>query len=727
MVGAVEGNFAGLDATGNLTDSGKKPSDFILSSTKGAVNGVAELGNDGKVPSAQLPSYVDDVVEYASEANFPATGESGKIYVALDTNLTYRWSGSAYVEISPSLALGETSSTAYRGDYGAAAYAHAVTNKGTNYASGLYKITTNSEGHVTNAAAVEKSDITILGIPAQDTTYESKSAANGGTDVSLVTTGEKYSWNSKVDDVQVNGTSVITNGVANVPMASGNEFGAVLINADYGVGISPTGVLYANPAPPNYIQAGNSDYRIIPPSRQHTSVFYGLTKAAGVDMASSNNAVGTYTDAAKAAIQHMIGTDAAIAPYESDITADQAYAQNETFIMDGKLYKASNAIVQGDILTPGTNCTETKVSETYVKKTDIATTTTYGITKSNSTYGTDIFNGALIINPAPTNEIKEGYGGHKPITPSMQHKATFYGLAKAAGDSTQSGSANDIGAYTDGAKAAIQHMLGTDASIAPYESDVTADAAYAIGELFMLNGKLHQATAAIAIGDTLTVGTNCAVANAASVFPHDVQVNGTSVVSNGVANIPVGNANTYGVVKGNQGVNGVGVSSSGILELARSTNAQVKSGTNYLVVPCVHQQHMATFYGLAKAAGDTTQALSDNAVGTYTSNAQASIKAMLGVVDASTDVTISGTTPSITATANTRYLCGEVTSISFTPSSTGICEAIFTSGTTAAVLTLPNTVKLPAWFDVTSLDTNTIYDISIVDGVYGAVMTWPTT
>ena len=79
---------------------------------------------DGKIPEAQLPSYVDDVVEYANLAAFPATGESGKVYVAQDTNKTYRWSGSAYVEISGGIVLGETSSTAYRGDRGKTAYEH---------------------------------------------------------------------------------------------------------------------------------------------------------------------------------------------------------------------------------------------------------------------------------------------------------------------------------------------------------------------------------------------------------------------------------------------------------------------------------------------------------------------------------------------------------------------------------------------------------------------------
>ena len=87
-------------------------------------------------------------------------------------------------------------------------------------------------------------------------------------------------------------------------------------------------------------------------------------------------------------------------------------------------------------------------------------------------------------------------------------------------------------------------------------------------------------------------------------------------------------------------------------------------------------------------------------------------------------VTVSGSTPSITAVAETRYVCGEVTSISFTPSASGICSVRFTSGTTPAVLTLPNTVKLPEWFDATSLSASTVYEISIEDGVYGVVMTW---
>lgn len=194
----------------------------VKRSEMGKANGVPTLDENVKIPSNFLPSYVDDVLEYsgnvsgisvqlqstgdpvsvhfdttnkvfvakdanskyymawstkedvAGSDNFGTSGSkgvtpsTGKIYVDMATNKTYRWSGSGLAEISASLALGTTSSTAFRGDYGNTAYQHAVTNKGKAFASGLYKITTNAEGHVTAATAVTKTDITNLGIPGSD-------------------------------------------------------------------------------------------------------------------------------------------------------------------------------------------------------------------------------------------------------------------------------------------------------------------------------------------------------------------------------------------------------------------------------------------------------------------------------------------------------------------------------------------------------------------------------
>lgn len=95
-----------------------KVKDYIPLSQKGVANGVVPLDGNALISSLYLPSYVDDVLEFDSISAFPTTGERGKIYVALDSNLTYRWTGSQYTEISKSLALGETSETAYPGNKG---------------------------------------------------------------------------------------------------------------------------------------------------------------------------------------------------------------------------------------------------------------------------------------------------------------------------------------------------------------------------------------------------------------------------------------------------------------------------------------------------------------------------------------------------------------------------------------------------------------------------------
>jgi len=126
-------------------------STFLTTSLKGAINGLAELDGTGKVPSGQLPSYVDEVVEVANFSSLPVTGESGKIYITLDNNLTYRWTGSVYVEISASLALGELSTTAYRGDRGKIAYDHSQLTSG-------------------NPHNVTKSDIGLSNVANSDTT-----------------------------------------------------------------------------------------------------------------------------------------------------------------------------------------------------------------------------------------------------------------------------------------------------------------------------------------------------------------------------------------------------------------------------------------------------------------------------------------------------------------------------------------------------------------------------
>jgi len=220
MNGASKGTSGVVDL-GTVITAHQDISGKLDTSLKGAANGLAELDANGKVPSSQLPSYVDDIVEYNGQSAFPATGESGKIYLDTSTNKCYRWSGSAYVFIASDLALGTTSSTAFRGDYGASAYAHGVTNKGSAFASGLYKITTNSEGHVTAATAVEKSDITGLGIPGSDTTYSEATTSAAGlmsaSDKSKLDGVDSGADVNVIEAVKVNGTALtVTNKAVDV-------------------------------------------------------------------------------------------------------------------------------------------------------------------------------------------------------------------------------------------------------------------------------------------------------------------------------------------------------------------------------------------------------------------------------------------------------------------------------------------------------------------------------
>jgi predicted nucleic acid-binding Zn-ribbon protein len=112
----------GLNSVSNrVTNLESQASDLASRTTtiEGKLPKKADLGDNGLVLSSQLPSYVDAIVEEKSLSEFPIPGETEKIYVALDTNLTYRWGGSGYVEISKSLAIGTAKGTAYDGAAGA--------------------------------------------------------------------------------------------------------------------------------------------------------------------------------------------------------------------------------------------------------------------------------------------------------------------------------------------------------------------------------------------------------------------------------------------------------------------------------------------------------------------------------------------------------------------------------------------------------------------------------
>ena len=167
---------------------------YIKASTKGVANGVASLDADGKVPSSQLPSYVDDVIEGyympddttskfwadKSTSSSRITGEAGKIYVDKDTGKTYRYSGSDFVEISASLALGETSSTAYAGDKGKTNATNIATLQGY-FSSGIAKKATADKNgkDITTTYSTLANTIKSLSISGKTITYTKGDSTTG--------------------------------------------------------------------------------------------------------------------------------------------------------------------------------------------------------------------------------------------------------------------------------------------------------------------------------------------------------------------------------------------------------------------------------------------------------------------------------------------------------------------------------------------------------------------
>ena len=206
----------------------------------------------------------------------------------------------------------------------------------------------------------------------------------------------------------------------------------------------------------------------------------------------------------------------------------------------------------------------------------------------------------------------------------------------------------------------------------------------------------------------------------------DVQINGTSVVNNGVANVPMANSGStsLGVVTASP-TYGTAITSAGIVRIEKSPNSGIQAGSNAYKPIVPYNQHISVFYGLAKAAGDSTQAASENAVGSYTETARSKIHDMLDA-----PVSVSGATPSITAMPGVRYICGECATLSITAPESGIIDVVFQSGSTPTVLTVTSAktgvtvIKWANGFDPTSLNADTTYEINIMDGEYGVVGKW---
>lgn len=142
----------------------------------------------GKIPATQLPASVDQIVEYVNLAAFPSTGVSNRLYVALDTNKTYRWSGNIYVEVSASLALGETEESAHRGDHGKAAYDHSLVANSNPHGTALNQLSQVSLTSPINGQVLKYNGTTWVNTQDNDTNfYFSGASFNTSTGVLTLT------------------------------------------------------------------------------------------------------------------------------------------------------------------------------------------------------------------------------------------------------------------------------------------------------------------------------------------------------------------------------------------------------------------------------------------------------------------------------------------------------------------------------------------------------------
>ena len=212
--------------------------------------------------------------------------------------------------------------------------------------------------------------------------------------------------------------------------------------------------------------------------------------------------------------------------------------------------------------------------------------------------------------------------------------------------------------------------------------------------------------------------------DAADAPVQDVQVNGSSVVQDGVANVPLAGESTAGAVKVYSGY-GMSMAQGGYICINTATTNEIKAGSATGKFANVRSQDAYTFYGMAKAAGDSSQSSSNNAVGTYTEDARSKISDMFNA-----PVSVSGSTPTITAKSGIRYVCGEVSTLSITAPENGCIDVLFESGSTPTVLTVTSAksgvtaIKWANGFDPTSLEADTTYEVNILDGEYGVVGSW---
>lgn len=374
-----------------------------------------------------------------------------------------------------------------------------------------------------------------------DTRFAEKASTQTVSDLANDVSDLQIELAEKVNDVQINGLSVMSDGVANVPIASSSNLGVSKCSSSFGINARADGYLNIVSANSTAIKNGDAIYLPVTTTCQHESAFYGLAKVAGHDEKDSTLAVGEYTDEAKIAIQNMF-----------DVPSTATVSTLSDAVQD------LDSDVQG--------------LQTIVQ------------------------------SKADTSTVTELSGTVSGLQTVVQSKADAQMVSDLSDTVTS--------LQTDKAdKSYVDTELASKAS--------TAVATASSDGLMSAQDK------------TKLDGLNNGIS--------DVRVNGTSVVTDGVAEIPVATDTIEGVVRAS-GAYGIRrwSNTNSLLVINAAISDFIKNPSKYgtadfrPITPC--RQHESTFYGLAKAAGHDEKD-STLPVGTYSEEAKSAIRTMLGLQD----------------------------------------------------------------------------------------------
>ena len=752
---------------------------------KGQPDGIAELDGNGLVPVSQIPDFFNDVREYQRRSSFPQEGESGILYVDLSANLLYRWNGRTYVGVggesggtsdytnlthkpqingvelsgnktsenlhlaseaslynkadkyntvltgslsmgrkantevaAQSVAIGENAEASGH-DSSAIGYnvkatnyyahaeganttasgpaAHAEGNGTTSsaqesHAEGLNTVASyhaahaeGSESYATNYAAHAEGNSTYAG--GQNSHAEGQSSYAGGDDSHAegsYTVANGYSSHAEGGDTTANGAYSHVSGVRNVPDSydSWTEWAA---NTSYAVGdkVKVTTTENDETTVKGYIcTTANNDAEFDSYNWQEDTQM-NFAEIVG------NGDVTNFTNSNARALDWK---------GNGYLKGDLYVGCNDNSTGGTKVAKITEVLSQDAILVQDSQPTSAsnKIWLTATPPQSVQVPTVAELSALSDVVAPDYSNLTFPVSQGQRC-IHEGgyYEANQAISTSEDWTSAHW---------TDLGS---IGADLTSLKNEINVIVPAE-----YSSSST----YAVGDLCWHDGKMYRCNTAISTAEAWTAAHWTEIA-----FPRDVRVNGETVVdANGVANIPIATSSAFGAVKVGSGL----YISSGKITTYQASTANIKAGTDAYNPITSKKTDSTVFYGLARAAGDSTQSSSSNSVGVYTEDALSKISDMINA-----PVSVTGSTPSIAAKSGITYKCGECSTLSVTLPASGDVEIIFESGSTATVLTItpPTGVSAMKWagsFDPTSLDTNTIYDMIITDGEFGMVASW---